>query len=118
KQNIFRGGFEKIILNFPGTHGQVAAAACNSLRINTSSDAGNAMKVREIGVHNRDVCQTAQVHPACSLVLGRSMYPITIQNNVIGRRGIGLLAHKVVVNTSTNCSSNFEPGSEPVVIGS
>src|SRR5205807_7185848 len=69
KQNVFGSGLKKIVLNFPGTHGHGATSARNSLRINTSPDASNAVKVRKIRIHNRRISNSVQVQATRGFIL-------------------------------------------------
>src|SRR5580698_8726784 len=78
----FTGGFQEVVFDFVRTILVIPEAAAHRMRIRTT-DVRRAVKVAEIGIHDRHITRTSEDETTLGFILGRAVQPATIEHNVI-----------------------------------
>ena len=96
-------------------HGKAASATGYGLRIATATAHSDAVEVRQIGIDHGRVGCAAQHDATCSFILGSSMDPGAVEDDVIG--GAVLLVHHEVINERLGSATGNLESDEAVVVG-
>ena len=88
KQDVLRRGFQEVIQDLIRSHGKVPNPAQDGLRIRAGTSDGDAVKIGEERINHSYVGASAQCDSTGGFVLGGTVHPDTIEDDVVGRTAI------------------------------
>src|SRR5437763_7533015 len=83
EDDVFARSFQVVVHNLERPHGMVATPASDGLAIGAGAGTSDRVGITEVGVDHGDVAHTAQVQATRGFVLGRSVQPDAVQNDVV-----------------------------------
>src|SRR5215469_8430007 len=84
QHDVFARSFQKVVHNLVRTTGQVSDASADGVCIGARTDDGCTVKVVQVGIDDRGMGHSRQVHRHGGVIQGRTVDPQAVQNDVIG----------------------------------
>src|SRR5215469_250521 len=118
KKNALSGRLKEVIDDLVRSHGESAYATRNGLGVGAGATHGGAVKVGEKRIHYRHEATASQHDPAGGFVLGHSVDPHAVKDQVISRPLVTRLTlerNQVVDRRLGRFACDFEPDETIVV---